>query len=185
MGGTYFFLRLDRLENLLSYLTGLVRMIDRHEPAADSRRCASRRAMLTGVGAIGLAGVLTACGGTDDAAATNPGTGPGSAGAPAPGGSPGAGPAGVLAVTTDIPVGGGKVVNGLLIVQPVAGTFKAYNAACPHQGVKVSAPKDGVASCPAHASTFAIADGARLSGLANRGLTAVPITIEGTDIVAG
>ncbi len=131
------------------------------------RWCAGRRALLVGAGAAGL---LTACG--DDPAP--PGAAPPqetTAAAPSPATS--------LASTADVPVGGGTVVGDVLLVQPVAGTFKAYNAACPHKGVKVITPKDGVATCPAHNSTFAIADGARMSGPATSGLKEIAITVDG------
>ncbi|MEV4512701.1 Rieske (2Fe-2S) protein [Dactylosporangium sp. NPDC049525] len=135
------------------------------------RWCAGRRALLVGAGAAGL---LTACG--DDpappsTASPQQATTTDAAAAPSPASS--------LASTTDVPVGGGTVVGGVLVVQPVAGTFKAYNAACPHKGVKVNPPKDGVATCPAHNSTFAIADGARMSGPATSGLTEIAITVDG------
>lgn len=164
--------------------TGAVTMGDEHATLESNRWCASRRGLLAGTGAVGLAGVLTACGGGDSADQSNPATPPQSTDPSATASSSGAGTGGALAATTDIPVGGGKVVNGVLVVQPTAGTFKAYQAACPHQGVLVTAPKDGVATCPAHRSTFDIDDGSRLSGPADRGLTEVPVSVEGTDIVA-
>ncbi|HEX8628144.1 MAG TPA: Rieske (2Fe-2S) protein [Catenuloplanes sp.] len=157
-------------------------MSDRHEMSAEARPCASRRAILIAAGGIGMTGVLAACG-NDAPATTGPVAGPQSQGAPTPGSTAGAAPAGPLATTTDIPVGGGKVVNGILVVQPSAGTFKAYSAACPHQGVQLIAPKDGVSRCPAHNSTFAIADGAVLDGPATRGLVEVTVSVEGTNIV--
>jgi nitrite reductase/ring-hydroxylating ferredoxin subunit len=134
------------------------------------RWCAGRRALLAGAGAAGL---LAACG--DDPA-------PPSTAAPqqpAPTSAAAAPtPAPSLASTTDVPVGGGTVVGGVLVVQPVAGTFKAYDAACPHKGVKINPPQDGVATCPAHKSTFAIADGARISGPAPTGLKEIPIKVD-------
>jgi nitrite reductase/ring-hydroxylating ferredoxin subunit len=89
----------------------------------------------------------------------------------------------VLAATKDVPVGGGIVVSGVLIVQPASGTFKAFDAACPHRGVLVNAPADGISTCPAHHSTFAIADGARLSGPSKTGLTEIPVSVEKEEIV--
>jgi nitrite reductase/ring-hydroxylating ferredoxin subunit len=89
----------------------------------------------------------------------------------------------VLAATSDVPVGGGTLVNGVLIVQPSAGTYKAYNAACPHQGSQVGTPKNGVITCPSHQSTFSAADGSRLGGPATRGLSTIAIAVEGTNIV--
>ncbi|MET8251665.1 Rieske (2Fe-2S) protein [Micromonospora sp. NPDC005197] len=141
-------------------------MYDGQEFLRDKRWCLSRRTLLTGAGALGAAGLLSACGGGDssaDQAAATPGT--------------------VLARTGDVPVGGGTVVDGVLVVQAEAGTFTAYDATCPHQGVRVGAPRDGVITCPAHNSTFAIGDGARLGGPASRGLTEIPVRVDGTDIV--
>ncbi|GAA3197844.1 Rieske (2Fe-2S) protein [Dactylosporangium siamense] len=136
------------------------------------RWCAGRRALLVGAGAAGL---LTACG--DDPA-------PPSTAAPQQAATTATipSPAASLASTSDVPVGGGTIVGDVLVVQPVAGTFKAYNAACPHKGVKVSPPKDGVATCPAHNSTFAIADGARMSGPATTGLKEIAIKVDGSQI---
>ncbi|CCH19164.1 Rieske (2Fe-2S) protein [Micromonospora lupini] len=140
-------------------------MYDGQEFLRDKRWCLSRRALLAGAGAVGAAGLLSACGGGDSSA-----------------GAAAAAPGTVLAHTGDVPVGGGTVVDGVLVVQPVEGTFRAYDATCPHQGVRVGAPRDGVITCPAHNSTFAVADGARLGGPAPKGLTEIPITVDGTTI---
>src|SRR5690242_9663745 len=147
--------------------------------------CVGRRSVLTGIGAVGLTGVLAACGGDDTSTAP-------SAGAAGTGSTPSAGAAtaetsagtsGPLAATADVPVGGGVVVNGVLIVQPKSGTFKAYNAACPHQGVQLGAPKQDVITCPAHQSKFKADDGSRISGPAPRGLTAIAVIVQGANIV--
>ena len=45
-----------------------------------------------------------------------------------------------LADTGDIPIGGGKLVGQVLLVQPAAGTVRAFNAICPHRGARVSPP---------------------------------------------
>jgi nitrite reductase/ring-hydroxylating ferredoxin subunit len=135
------------------------------------RWCAGRRALLVGAGAAGL---LAACGDDPAPPATSVPQQAATSAAPEPAAS--------LANTADVPVGGGTVVGDVLLVQPVAGTFKAYDAACPHKGVKVSPPKDGVATCPAHNSTFSIADGARMSGPATSGLKEIAITVDGSRI---
>lgn len=126
--------------------------------------------LLTGLGGIGAAAVLAACG--SDATATPP---PPAASSPPP--------ADALTDTAQVPVGGGIVTNGLLIVQPVSGSFKAYDAACPHKGILVAAPQNGVATCPAHASTFNITDGARISGPTPTGLKEIAIRVNGTRIL--
>jgi nitrite reductase/ring-hydroxylating ferredoxin subunit len=146
--------------------------------------CPSRRALLAGagtgaavavaVGATGVTGLLAACGA--DAERPSPAAASTSATTEK---------ASAITATGDIPVGGGKVVDGLLIVQPVAGTFRAYNAACPHKGVLVGTPADGVATCPAHKSTFSIVDGHHLSGPATEGLSPVAITVDGNEVRKG
>lgn len=142
-------------------------MYDGQEFLRDNRWCLSRRGLLTGAGALGAAGLLSACGAGDSPT----------------GGTASAAAGTVLASTGDVPVGGGTVAQGVLVVQPEAGTFKAYDATCPHQGVRVGAPRDGVITCPAHNSTFSAGDGARLGGPATKGLTEIPVRVDGTTIV--
>jgi nitrite reductase/ring-hydroxylating ferredoxin subunit len=137
----------------------------------------NRRVVLLGAGACGMAGVLTGC---DSAGAQSPSdTATGSTGAASTVPSSGA----VLAATKDVPVGGGIIAGGVLVVQPANGTFKAFDAACPHRGVRVDAPRNGISTCPAHHSTFAIADGSRLSGPATRGLTEIAVSVEQQKVV--
>ncbi|GAA0466984.1 hypothetical protein Aca07nite_71690 [Actinoplanes capillaceus] len=90
----------------------------------------------------------------------------------------------ILAQTADIPVGGGVTVGNVLLVQPAAGTFRAYSIACPHRGARVSPPDNGIITCWEHNSTFAAEDGSRIDGPAAHGLTQVPITVNGTDVLS-
>ena len=147
--------------------------------------CVGRRAVLTGIGAVGLTGFLAACG-NDDPSSTPSAGAAGTASTPSAGAAtaePSASTSGPLTATADVPVGGGVVVNGVLIVQPESGTFKAYDAACPHQGVQLGAPKNDVITCPAHQSKFKADDGSRISGPAPHGLTEIAVTVQGADIV--
>ena len=158
--------------------------------------CAARRALLLGAGAAGLAAlpVLAGCGGD--------GGGPSAAGTPAstptratqPSAAapttddPFAGipsdngpPDGALVATKDVPVGGGVLVqDSKIVVQPRSGTFKAYSATCPHQGVTVPAPSPGasIMECPGHNSQFKVADGSLVRGPATRGLTTIPVKVQ-------
>ncbi|MEV6932651.1 Rieske (2Fe-2S) protein [Dactylosporangium sp. NPDC051485] len=132
----------------------------------ESGLCAPRRVLLAGLGGIGAATLLAACG--DDATAH-----------PAAAQST----AGPLADTKDVPVGGGIVSNGLLIVQPESATFKVFDAACPHKGILVGVPQNGVATCPAHSSTFSIKDGSRIDGPTPTGLKEITIRVDGTKIL--
>jgi nitrite reductase/ring-hydroxylating ferredoxin subunit len=136
----------------------------------------NRRAVLVGACACAVAGTSAACGGARGQAA-------GSTTAVAATASAVASSGAVLAPTTDVPVGGGIIVAGVLVVQPAAGVFKAFDASCPHRGVLVGPPQNGISTCPAHHSTFAIADGSRLSGPATRGLTEIAVSVRGNDVV--
>ncbi|WP_432991061.1 Rieske (2Fe-2S) protein [Dactylosporangium sp. CA-233914] len=141
--------------------------------------CAHRRALLAGLGGIGAAALLAACG--DDSTTT-----------PAAADSPGAGASGAasggaaktpVADTAQVPVGGGIVVNGLLVTQPTSGTFMLFDAACPHKGILVSPPQDGVVTCPAHASKFKLADGSKIDGPTPTGLKLLKSAVDGTEVV--
>ncbi|MFG2044720.1 Rieske (2Fe-2S) protein [Dactylosporangium sp. NPDC048998] len=147
------------------------------EAAQPQAWCAHRRVLLAGLGGIGAATLLAACGG--DATANAPAQTQNQDQPPAASATQAA----ALADTADVPVGGGIVTGGLLIVQPVSGTFKAYDAACPHKGILVSAPQNGVATCPAHASTFSITDGAKISGPTPTGLKEIAVRVDGTKIL--
>jgi Rieske Fe-S protein len=153
---------------------------------------ATRRVMLAGAGAAALA-VLAGCATYDSSAAP---AAPAPAPTPVPaGGSTGdsASPDGsgggaaakdVLAVTTDIPVGGGKIIDRqqVVITQPTAGTFKCFTAVCTHQGCIVGDVTGGTINCPCHGSKFKVADGSVAKGPAARPLRAVDITVAGTSI---
>jgi Rieske Fe-S protein len=104
------------------------------------------------------------------------------AAAPAPAPSTADGP---LAATTDVPVGGGLVLaaRGVVLTQPVAGTFKAFSSTCTHQGCTVSEVVGGTINCPCHGSKFAVADGSVTGGPAPRPLPEQPVTVQGTSIV--
>jgi len=153
-----------------------------------------RREVVCGLLLLGVlgpaAGLLAGCGGEG---ATGAGTSPtpgGTAGSPAASGSAGAGPSGspvTLATLADVPVGGGTIVTTesrrVLLVQPTAGTVRAYDPRCPHAGTAVDPPEDGIITCPNHGSQFRPADGAVTRGPARRGLAEVAVTVQGDRIV--
>jgi Rieske Fe-S protein len=148
------------------------------EPHKDS--LATRRGVLAGVGLVGLAGAITACGAggsSSSAAAADPAT---SAGA----GSATSASAGALATTSEIPVGGGMIFDTQLVVvtQPSAGEFKAFSAICTHMGCTVNQIADGRIDCPCHGSEYSIKNGAVLAGPAPRPLPAKQIKITGDSI---
>ena len=142
-----------------------------HHPASDRGlhervgALTDRRAVLKVVGVVVGAGALAAC--------SSPNASQSSDGAsPASGGS---------TPTSEIPVGGGKVFadSQTVVTQPTAGTFKAFDAVCPHQGCTVGSVEGGQIICPCHQSHFDAATGDRVSGPAAIGLTAKKITVTG------
>ncbi|WP_188193855.1 Rieske (2Fe-2S) protein [Nonomuraea sp. SYSU D8015] len=143
----------------------------------------SRRAVIAGVGAGGLALAITACGGGTDTASTAGTTDSGATASGAPESSaPQAGAA--LAKTADIPVGGGTIFKEqkVVITQPTEGEFKAFSAVCTHQGCSVGSVEGGAIVCPCHNSKFNITDGAVTAGPADKPLPAQQIKVEGDQI---
>ncbi len=143
----------------------------------DNPTALSRRAVLAGGCGAACAVALTACAGYGAG-------GPAPAAAPAPAPSP-AGGAPALAAVADVPVGGGVVLadQGLVVTQPVAGTFKAFSATCTHQGCAVSEVADGAIVCTCHGSKFAVADGTPTAGPARTALPETPVAVQGNSIV--
>lgn len=142
----------------------------------DHEAAIGRRTVVTAAGAVSVAAVLTACGGSKEAA------GAGAVAQTDDGGDGGKGP--VLAKTADIPEGGGKIFaeQGVVVTQPAAGEFKAFSSKCTHAGCAVSSVSDGVINCPCHGSTFDVATGAVKAGPATTPLPATAITVEGDSI---
>jgi Rieske Fe-S protein len=155
-----------------------------------------RRVVLLGAGAVGVAGVLAACGGGDD---TTSGSGdePAAGGAtetpaespsqtPAETAEPpaGGGATGVIAVA-DVPVGGGVVIAAekIVVTQPAQGDVKAFGSTCTHQGCQVAEVADGEITCPCHGSRYSIEDGSVVAGPAPEPLPAVGVAVEGDQVV--
>jgi len=158
----------------------------------------TRRAVVAGGCGLAAVATLTACAGygaggpvtasaPNEAAGTAGGAASGPAGASAGGSPPGTAGAGANAVAAvaDVPVGGGIVLagQGLVVTQPVAGTFKGFSATCTHQGCKVAEVKGGTINCPCHGSRFAVADGTPAAGPATKPLPAKAVTVQGSSVV--
>ena len=130
-----------------------------------SRRTVLRVAGVAGAG-VAAGGALSACSGSS--ATQGAGTAATTAVANA---------AGALAKTADIPVGGGKIVDKVVVTQPVAGTFKAFSAICTHQGCTVTSIASGKIDCACHGSVFDAATGAVITGPAARALAEQKISV--------
>ncbi|HLL67722.1 MAG TPA: Rieske (2Fe-2S) protein [Micromonosporaceae bacterium] len=147
----------------------------------------TRRAVLAGAAGMGAAAALAACGGSDadttsDAnAGANPA--PSTPAAAAPTSAAAGGAAGAIK-TADIPVNGGKIFTAqkVVITQPVAGTFKAFDVACPHKGCPVSQVAEGAIVCVCHNSKFSATDGSVMSGPSAKGLTPATVTVNGDSL---
>jgi Rieske Fe-S protein len=157
----------------------------------------TRRSVLAGAAGVGAAAVLAACGTADNGsgsgdgvndnaggsgAQTTPTAGPQSQAPDNSGGNTGGN---VLAKTTDIPVGGGKIIDAekVVVTQPTKGTFKCFSAVCTHAGCTVSGVSNGVISCPCHGSRFSATDGSVKGGPAPSPLAAKKVTVQGDSVV--
>ncbi len=131
----------------------------------------SRRIVFQGMGALGTAAALAACGSDDG----------GDSGDDAP--TPGAGTD--LAATADVPVGGGLILTDqkIVITQPSEGDFKAFSAVCTHQMCVVAGVDESI-NCTCHGSRFSIEDGSVEGGPAPSALQAVEVEVSGDRIVA-
>jgi nitrite reductase/ring-hydroxylating ferredoxin subunit len=134
----------------------------------------TRRAALAGAGFAGLAATLAACGGSRGS----------SSGGTSGSGQAGSGGSAVLASTSEIPVGGGKVFSAekVVVTQPTAGEFKAFSAVCTHMQCLVDQVASGTIDCPCHGSEFSVKNGSVVSGPAPSPLPAQAIKVAGGKI---
>jgi Rieske Fe-S protein len=138
----------------------------------------TRRGMLLGVGLVGLAGTLSACGGSKDDSSADPSqgsSGQGNAGS------------GFLGKAADIPVGGGKIFESekVVVTQPKQGEFKAFSATCTHRGCTVGSISGGKIHCPCHGSAFNVTDGAVANGPAAKSLTSKTVSVQNGELKLG
>src|SRR6188768_966913 len=80
---------------------------------------------------------------------------------PKPSASKAKAPKGPSVATSEVPVGGGVILEdaNYVVTQPSKGKFKAFSKICTHQGCPVSAVSDGVIYCNCHGSQYSIKDG--------------------------
>ncbi len=134
----------------------------------------SRRNLICGIAAAGVAvPVIAACGSSSGTRTGN-------------GASTGSGPAAPVAgiPTSDIPVGGGAIYpdERLVVTQPRAGVFKAFDSTCTHSGCLVNKVEDGLIQCPCHGSKYSIEDGSVQDGPAPTPLPAKSVKVDGTSL---
>lgn len=159
-----------------------MREIQDSQLSPSRRLLPSRRALLAGAG-VTCAAMLAGCTTQD---ASNGGFTPATSGtATSAGGSAPAATA--LAATSQVPDGGGKIIDGknIVITQPHSGSFRAFTAICTHEGCIVSSVSNGTINCPCHGSKFSIKDGSVVHGPAPSPLAAIAIKVEGTSIFQG
>jgi nitrite reductase/ring-hydroxylating ferredoxin subunit len=139
-------------------------------------RLTDRRGVLRAAVVVAGAGALAACSSPPVPEAASPSS---SAAAAAPSGSAGGG-----IPTSEIPVGSGKIFadTQTVITQPTAGTFKAFDAICPHQGCTVASFEGSQIVCPCHQSHFDGTTGDPVSGPAATGLTPKKVTVTGSTL---
>jgi Rieske Fe-S protein len=153
----------------------------------------SRRTVLACAGAA-CAAVLAGCSkynsnnggiaGSQPAPATSSTTAPAASGSRAAGSGAADAPA-ALATTSDVPVGGGKILadKKIVITQPKSGEFHGFSAVCTHAGCIVGTVSGGTINCPCHGSRFSITNGSVVNGPAASPLPPAGIKVQGTSIV--
>ncbi|MEF3323040.1 Rieske (2Fe-2S) protein [Gulosibacter sp. GYB002] len=132
----------------------------------------TRRAFVRTVTAAGGGAALTAF-----LAACSTGTGGAAAETPAPFELP----------ASEVPVGGGVVLNehSAVVTQPSAGEFHAFVAICTHKQCPLSSVEGLGAYCACHSSYFDIATGHPVAGPAQEALPELPVTVSGDTLRIG
>lgn len=141
----------------------------------DIHPAVNRRQFVAGAGVVVAAtaavATLAGCGSDESASATTTSTADTTSSAP-----------GVLAAVATIPVGGGIIVDGVVLTQPTAGKISGFEGTCTHAGCKLSGVTDGKIDCPCHGSKFNL-DGTVAHGPAGRPLPAVAVTVTDGNVV--
>jgi len=155
----------------------------------DTGREMSRRVVLRGAALTGIATpVLVACGsdasdtGSEPSPQSTGGAGESPSGAEE--GAAGSGPATATVPTSDVPVGGGKILleEKVVVTQPVEGEFMAFSAVCTHRGCTVQSVAEGKITCPCHGSQFSAEDGSVVGGPASSPLESFETAVEGDQV---
>ncbi|WP_316527122.1 Rieske (2Fe-2S) protein [Kitasatospora brasiliensis] len=135
--------------------------------APETSPTASRRTLLCGAAALAAGGTVAVTGCASSAGEKGPAKG--SLKGPVD-----------LGPASEVPEGGGKVYREqkVVVTQPTAGEYKAFDARCTHAGCLVDQVKNDQILCPCHGSRFAAADGTVKEGPAKTALPAYTVTVE-------
>jgi Rieske Fe-S protein len=144
---------------------------------------ASRRNLLTGLAAAGVALPLVAACGSSGSDSTVTGSVPTTGSTPTQAPQAGGGNGGGIP-TSEIPVGGGRIFasKGYVVTQPTAGQFKAFSSICTHQGCPVTEIQSGTIVCTCHGSQYSIKDGSVEGGPAPKPLPEKTVTVTGNTL---
>ena len=150
----------------------------------DAQHEFDRRSVLLGMGAIGVAAALAACGDSDDDEPESPPTSPGDDENDNDDDDDD-GAAAALVAASAVPVNGGVVLGdqGVVVTQPSDGQFRGFSSTCTHQGCTVARVDDGLIQCDCHGSRFSIEDGTVANGPATQPLPEVALTLDGDQVV--
>jgi Rieske Fe-S protein len=148
------------------------------QPLHETDGAVNRRAVVVGAATFGAGLLAAGCAGPAPSPASVPvptvsAPAGGAASAPVP-----------LGPAADIPVGGGRIYadRQIVVTQPAANDFKAFNAKCTHAGCTVSKVENGLILCPCHGSAFSITDGSVRNGPATKPLKPANITVDAGQI---
>jgi len=172
------------------------------QQSANDTRATTRRTVLRTAGLLALASTgaaaLASCSEAETgsppatpAAATSPPASPSpiaDATSPKPSASNAKAPDGPSVATSEVPVGGGVILNDAdyVVTQPSKGKYKAFSKICTHQGCPVSAVENGVIHCNCHGSEYSITDGSVRNPPATKPLAESKTTVfEGAVYVTG
>ena len=173
------------------------------EPTATTRRTVLRAAGLAALtgGGVTVLGACGADGATDTPASSAPASSAPASSPPAssaPASSPAASPSpsasasssaavpeGPSVATSEVPVGGGVILEDAdyVITQPAKGEFKAFSKICTHQRCPVTEVEGGSINCRCHNSKFSIEDGSVQNGPATKPLPAAEVAVAGDQVV--
>jgi Rieske Fe-S protein len=156
----------------------------RQETYATTRRTILRAAgflSLTGAGAAALGACADAPSGSPAPTPAAPASPSPTADAtsPTPSASQAQAPDGPSVATSEVPVGGGVILENAdyVVTQPSKGSYKAFSKICTHQGCPVASVTDGVIHCDCHGSEYSIEDGSVTNPPATKGLAEAETTV--------